>query len=67
MSTPQKTSPTPPSDAEQQEKTGQPDPGLKARPDDNVDQDGHCVTPAYAEAVGPNSGAPCADGRDGGK
>lgn len=45
----------------------QPDPGLSARPDDNVDQDGHCITPAYGEAVGPNSGAPCDDGRDGGK
>jgi hypothetical protein len=67
MSTPSKNSPAQPANAEQQQESKQPDPGLKARPDDNVDQDGHCVTPAYAEAAGPNSGAPCADGRDGGK
>jgi hypothetical protein len=41
-------------------------PGLHDLPNDNVDQDGHCVTPAHAESVGTNTGAPCDDGRNGG-
>ena len=45
----------------------QPDTPITDRPDENVDQDGHCITPAYAEAVGPNTGEPCDDGRAGGK
>lgn len=47
--------------------TKQPDPGQTPLPDDNVDQDGHCIRAAYAEATGPNTGAPCDDGRSGGQ
>lgn len=41
--------------------------GLSHHPDDNVDQDDQCITPAHAESAGLNSGAPCDDGRAGGK
>ena len=40
-------------------------PGLTDVPSENVDQDGHCITPAYGESVSTNTGAPCDDGRDG--
>ena len=45
--------------------TTQPDPEMSRRPESNVDQDGHCITAAYAESVNLNSGAPCDDGRSG--
>lgn len=32
-------------------------------PDDNVDPYGTCLTPAYGESVGLNTGAECDDGR----
>lgn len=41
----------------------QPDKGLSEQSDKNVDQDGHCITPAHAESATLNSGAPCDDGR----
>lgn len=47
------------------QKNGELEPGLHDLPNDNVDQDGHCITPAHAESAGTNTGAPCDDGRDG--
>ena len=43
----------------------QPDTVMSEEPDDNVDQDGHCITPAYAESTTLNSGGACDDGRKG--
>jgi hypothetical protein len=43
----------------------QPDKIMSAQPDDNVDQDGHCVTAAYGESTTLNSGEACDDGRAG--
>ena len=45
----------------------EPDAGIAQRPDENVDQDGNCISPAYGESVGPNTGEPCDDGRAGGR
>ena len=41
----------------------EPKPGLKT-PDANVDPDGQCTVPAYAETVRENTGEPCIDGRN---
>lgn len=35
------------------------------QPDANVGMFGHCIQPAHAEDARPDTGAPCADGRDG--
>jgi|GEM_PF-4104575 len=43
----------------------QPNKIMSDHPDENVDQDGHCITPAYAESTTLNSGEPCDDGRAG--
>lgn len=52
---------------EQGDTANQAEATVSARTDDNVDQDGHCITAAYGESVGPNSGDPCDDGRAGGE
>ena len=48
-------------------KPGADKPKSKPLPEANVDPDGHCTLTATPEHVRPDTGAPCLDGRDGGK